>query len=91
MKVILCFSTRHLQKRLSRLDFGRQPCDPKKADGAMIQAVESGNPPLWLMLDADAYGLWDKKLAEMAAEFDCLRGTGVNTAFEDVTAALVGG
>ena len=40
---------------------GKQPGDPHKAALVMIKAIESDNPPLRLMLGADAFGLWEKK------------------------------
>jgi NADP-dependent 3-hydroxy acid dehydrogenase YdfG len=70
---------------------GKQPGDPRKAAEAMIEAVESDNPPLRLMLGADAYGLWEKKLSEMQAEFADWREIGESTAFDGVEVLQIGG
>lgn len=45
-----------------------QPGDPRKAAEAIIQAVESGEPPLRLLLGPDALQLAREKLAAMQAE-----------------------
>jgi len=70
---------------------GKQPGDPAKAAEAMIAAVDSPNPPLRLMLGADAFGLWEKKRAAMEAEFAAWRTVGEATAFPGVTVTPVGG
>jgi short-subunit dehydrogenase len=70
---------------------GKQPGDPHKAALAMIEAVESDEPPLRLMLGADAFGLWDQKRAAQDAEFARWRARGENTAFEDVEVTAIGG
>lgn len=70
---------------------GQQPGDPHKAALAMIRAVEDAAPPLRLMLGADAYGLWEKKRAELEADLDGWRGVGVSTAFEGVEVGKIGG
>ncbi len=69
---------------------GKQPGDPRKAALAIIKAVESDAPPLRLMLGADAYGLWEKKRAELDAELEEWRDVGVNTAFDGVQTAAIG-
>lgn len=61
---------------------GRQPGDPYKAAEAMIQVVENKNPPLRLMLGADAYALWERKRAAMDAEAGKWRILGETTAFD---------
>jgi NAD(P)-dependent dehydrogenase (short-subunit alcohol dehydrogenase family) len=70
---------------------GQQPGDPRKAALAMIQVVESDEPPLRLMLGADAYGLWEQKRAVMDEEAAKWRGVGEDTAFADATLSDVGG
>ena len=70
---------------------GKQPGDPRRAALAMIEVVESMDPPLRLILGADALGLWDKKLAAMQAEFDRWRERAVATAFDDAVVLPVGG
>ncbi len=70
---------------------GKQPGDPHKAALAMIAAVDSPDPPLRLMLGADAFGLWEKKRAGMDAEFASWREVGEATAFEGAAVTPVGG
>ena len=70
---------------------GKQPGDPRKAAKAMLAAVESDEPPLRLLLGADAIGLWEKKQAAFMAEFAHWRRVGEQTAFEGVSVGAVGG
>lgn len=70
---------------------GKQPGDPHKAALAMIEVVESENPPLRLMLGADAFGLWEKKRGEMEADLAAWREVGENTAFDGVEVQTIGG
>ena len=70
---------------------GKQPGDPRKAAKAMIQIVETENPPLRLMLGADAYGLWEQKRAAEREEFEAWRETGINTAFDGAEVQQIGG
>jgi NAD(P)-dependent dehydrogenase (short-subunit alcohol dehydrogenase family) len=70
---------------------GQQPGDPHKAARAMIQVVESDEPPLRLMLGTDAYGLWEKKCAAMNDELAKWRTVGEDTAFEGVQVNAIGG
>lgn len=70
---------------------GKQPGDPKKAALAIIQAVESDNPPLRLMLGSDAYGVWEQKRTAEREEFQHWREIGINTAFEGATIQPIGG
>lgn len=69
----------------------KQPGDPKKAALAIIQAVESENPPLRLLLGADAYGMWERKRKEERQEFAEWKEIGINTAYEDAVVAPIGG
>ena len=70
---------------------GKQPGDPHKAALAMIQAVEADEPPLRLMLGADAFGLWEKKRTAMEEEFTAWRQVGEDTAFDGVEVGQIGG
>lgn len=70
---------------------GKQPGDPAKAAQAMIVVVESENPPLRLMLGADAIGLWGQKRDALEEEIAQWRATSEATAFEGVTVTPVGG
>jgi len=69
---------------------GQQPGDPDKAAAAMIQAVESKNPPLRLALGADAVSAIHEKLESVKAELDAWEQIAVNTAFEGVEVGAVG-
>jgi NAD(P)-dependent dehydrogenase (short-subunit alcohol dehydrogenase family) len=70
---------------------GKQRGDPAKAAEAMIAAVESGDPPLRLLLGADAIGLWEQKQAAFSAELARWRAIGEATAFEDIATTPIGG
>jgi NAD(P)-dependent dehydrogenase (short-subunit alcohol dehydrogenase family) len=70
---------------------GKQPGDPQKAAEAMIAVVNSEDPPLRLLLGADAISMWEKKQAALAAELALWRSTGEATAFEASTVQAVGG
>lgn len=70
---------------------GRQPGDPGKAAEAMIAAVESSEPPLRLLLGADAIGLWEKKRQDVDADLGRWRKVGNDTAYEGAVVAPVGG
>lgn len=69
---------------------GKQLGDPRKAAQVMIQVVESAEPPLRLMLGADAYGLWEQKLAAMQAEIAQWRAVGEPTACDDAAFKPIG-
>jgi short-subunit dehydrogenase len=70
---------------------GKQPGDPRKAALAMIQAVESDDPPLRLILGKDAYDLWAQKRAAEQDEINKWRAVGEDTAFPDATNRAIGG
>jgi NAD(P)-dependent dehydrogenase (short-subunit alcohol dehydrogenase family) len=70
---------------------GKQPGDPVKAAAAMIQAVESENPPLRLALGADALDAIASKLESVKTELEVWREVGTNTAFAGVTVGAIGG
>lgn len=69
---------------------GKQPGDPAKAAEAMIQVVESADPPLRLLLGTDAINLLEQKQAAARAEFDAWREVGEGTAFDGVEVIPVG-
>jgi NAD(P)-dependent dehydrogenase (short-subunit alcohol dehydrogenase family) len=70
---------------------GKQPGDPAKAAQAMIEVVESPNPPLRLVLGADAVGAIRDKLASVEAELDTWEPVSLSTAFEGATVGAIGG
>jgi len=69
---------------------GRQPGDPGKAAEAMLAVVDSKDPPLRLMLGADAYDLWDRVIAARQTELERGRARGVATAFEGAEVIAIG-
>lgn len=70
---------------------GKQPGDPAKAAQVIVDAIYSDDPPLRLMLGADAIGLWEKKRDAIDAEVRKWRSVAESTAFDGATAAPVGG
>jgi len=75
---------------LDQMD-GKQPGDPAKAAEAMIQVVESDNPPLRLALGADAVGAIEEKLKSVKEELDAWKEVAINTAFEGAEVSAIGG
>ncbi len=63
---------------------GNQPGDPQKAVQAMIAVIESPNPPLRLLLGADAYQWANEKIARMQADFEAWKDVSLGTDFEKV-------
>jgi NAD(P)-dependent dehydrogenase (short-subunit alcohol dehydrogenase family) len=70
---------------------GQQAGDPAKAGEVMIAAVESDDPPLRLLLGADAIGAWERKQAAFAAELERWRSVGEATAYAGAATRSVGG
>ena len=52
---------------------GNQPGDPVRAAAAIIEAVESADPPLHLLLGKPAYDMVNEKLKTFAAELAAWR------------------
>jgi NAD(P)-dependent dehydrogenase (short-subunit alcohol dehydrogenase family) len=75
---------------LKQID-GKQPGDPEKAARAMIQAVESNEPPLRLASGEDAVNAIEQKLQSVKAELDEWRSVSLATAFEGATVGAIGG
>lgn len=69
---------------------GKQPGDPNKAAEAMIQVVESDNPPLRLALGADAVETIAEKLESVKAELDAWKQVAIDTAFEGAEVGAIG-
>jgi NAD(P)-dependent dehydrogenase (short-subunit alcohol dehydrogenase family) len=70
---------------------GKQPGDPLKAAQAMIQVVESDNPPLRLALGEDAVNGIEKKLQSVKDELDRWREVSIDTVIEGETVGALGG
>jgi NAD(P)-dependent dehydrogenase (short-subunit alcohol dehydrogenase family) len=66
---------------------GKQPGDPVKAAAAMIQMVETDNPPLRLALGEDSVNGITQKLESMKAELETWKDVSMNTAFEEAKAS----
>lgn len=61
---------------------GKQPGDPQKAAEAIVQVINSNNPPLRLVLGKYAYTKFRKKLESLIAELDTWEAVAANTDFE---------
>ena len=61
---------------------GQQPGDPVKAANAIIQMVESENPPLRLALGKYAYSKFNEKIAALTQELEEWKSVGLATDFE---------
>jgi NAD(P)-dependent dehydrogenase (short-subunit alcohol dehydrogenase family) len=70
-----------------RASHGNQPGDPAKAADAMIQVVESDDPPLRLALGEDSANGIVQKLDAMKAELEAWKSVSIGTAFEGETVA----
>lgn len=64
-----------------RASNGKQPGDPAKAAIAMIQVVESDDPPLRLALGEDAVNGIAQKLDAMKSELEAWKSVSTSTAF----------
>jgi NAD(P)-dependent dehydrogenase (short-subunit alcohol dehydrogenase family) len=62
---------------------GAQSGDPAKAAQAIITALDSDDPPLRLVLGADAIGNIERRLGAVSDELERWRALGAATAFED--------
>jgi NAD(P)-dependent dehydrogenase (short-subunit alcohol dehydrogenase family) len=60
---------------------GKQPGDPVRAANAIIQAVESPNPPLHLLLGKDALRMAREKLDALRRDFDTWQNVTVGADF----------
>ena len=66
-----------------RTNHGAQPGDPAKAAQAIITALAADDPPLRLVLGADAIGNIERRLAAVGDELEAWRSVGEGTAFDD--------
>jgi NAD(P)-dependent dehydrogenase (short-subunit alcohol dehydrogenase family) len=62
---------------------GTQPGDPAKAAEAILAALDADEPPLRLVLGADAIGNIERRLRTVGDELDAWRSLGVATAVRD--------
>ena len=70
-----------------RGNHGTQPGDPAKAASAILAALDAPDPPLRLVLGADAIGNVRNRLGRLAAELDTWEPTGRDTAIDDSSTA----
>ena len=66
-----------------RTNDGLQPGDPAKAAAAIIAALDSDEPPLRLVLGADAVGNVERRLGALTDELETWRSLGEATAIDD--------
>jgi NAD(P)-dependent dehydrogenase (short-subunit alcohol dehydrogenase family) len=66
-----------------RTNHGEQPGDPAKAAEAIIAALDADDPPLRLVLGADAIGNIESHLEGVGDELERWRSVGEGTAFDD--------
>src|SRR5436189_2632911 len=62
---------------------GAQPGDPVKAARAILAALDADDPPLRLVLGADAVGNIERRLGGLGEELDSWRSLGEATAVDD--------
>lgn len=76
-------STAGERRRSSRNNSGKQVGDPVRGAQAMIDAVESANPPLHLVLGKPALGLAHKKLEALKKDLDAWEATTLGADFPE--------
>lgn len=62
---------------------GKQAGDPRKAAAAVLELIEAENPPVHLLLGADALALVRDKLKSMSAEIDAWENLTLSTGFAE--------
>jgi len=62
---------------------GKQPGDPARLAQVVIQAAESANPPLHLLLGRPAYEQAEQKLKALGAEMEAWRAASLSADFPD--------
>lgn len=72
----------HAAERILRDHAGQEGGDPKKAAQAIITIASAPNPPLGLLLGADALGYAEAELADHRAEIDAWKDLTLSTAIE---------
>lgn len=92
---IRCSATRHqdytgtagaAQERLVAMA-GKQPGDPARAAAAIIQAVDSPNPPLHLVLGSDAYHRTRQMLDAFSTELETWKAVSVGADYDSASPA----
>lgn len=75
-------SARQNQKKFLSASDWQQKGNPVKGMQVLIQAINSDNPPIHLLLGSDAYQLADKKIELVKDELATWRNKGTDTNFE---------
>jgi short-subunit dehydrogenase len=70
---------------------GKQPGNPAKAAQAIIQAIESTNPPMRLALGSDALSLIQDKLESVKTSLDSWQQVTVSTDYPDINTKAIAG
>jgi hypothetical protein len=70
-----------MMRQMSAKSQGRESGDPVKLAQAMIQLVESENPPLRLVLGSDAYHVIQQKFQKQLAEMQTWETLTLSTDF----------
>ena len=83
------YVTSERMDKMSEYD-GNQPGDPVKAVKAMIQVVDTENPPLRLPLGADAVNGMEEKMETVKQNINEWREVAVNTAVDEAEANKAG-
>lgn len=79
-----------IAKWLDSMD-GKQPGDPRRAAQAMVKVVESGEPPLRLLLGSDALAEARRKLEVLRRDIDGWEALTKGTNFPGVETGAIGG
>jgi NAD(P)-dependent dehydrogenase (short-subunit alcohol dehydrogenase family) len=66
-----------------RTNHGLQPGDPAKAAEAIVRALDQDDPPLRLVLGADAIGNIERRLRSVTDELEAWRSVGEATAIDE--------
>lgn len=76
-------ATAHQARRIFEAGAGREPGDPARAAAAILKACDHADPPLHLLLGADALHYAEDHLAAIAADIDAWRQVSLSTAVEE--------
>ena len=72
----------HARRQYRQTHNGRQAGDPAKAVAVMLQAIDSGHPPLHLPLGPRAHAIAERKLEAFRADIAAWRDISIATDFD---------
>jgi len=72
----------HARRQYRQTNNGRQAGDPAKAVAVMLQAIDSGHPPLHLPLGPRAHAIAERKLEAFRADIAAWRDISIATDFD---------